>query len=207
MLVDEEPRAVLAPALLVARQHEDDVACWRLAVARHSEHGRDEHRHAALHVERAATPDLAVDELAGERRMAPLSGFGGNDVYVAVEEKRRCVPPSWDSRDKVRPAGVTSEESRLDAALRGAPRRSPAGAPLSQADSTCRSGAAAAGARRHRLMCQRSRGRGSAERLGSNASLQGRDDSHFAVVAVESLLPPPGSRRASVEGETRVRVS
>jgi len=49
----------------------------------------DEHRHAALHVERAAPPHVAVDKIAGERRARPLLSGRRNDIDVTLQEQRR----------------------------------------------------------------------------------------------------------------------
>ena len=53
---------------------------------------REEHRDAALHVERASPPHLAVDQVAAERRMSPLARVGRNDVDVAVQEQAAARP-------------------------------------------------------------------------------------------------------------------
>src|SRR5439155_22120628 len=70
-----EPRQPDAGAdLLVGRRDEDHVACGTEAVARERRE-RDRGRgDLALHVERAASPYLAVDELAAEGVSVPLRG-------------------------------------------------------------------------------------------------------------------------------------
>jgi len=77
----------------------------------------DEHRDAALHVERAAAPDDAVDELGAERRVRPLLPCGLDDVDVAVEQERRRVTGAGDACDEVRARVVAREDARLDAGV------------------------------------------------------------------------------------------
>jgi hypothetical protein len=85
VLLDQEARAEGTALLLVAEHAEDDVAGRRRPVGR-PEYSGDEHRHAALHVERAATPEDAITDLPGERVDRPLLAGDGDHVDVAVEE-------------------------------------------------------------------------------------------------------------------------
>src|SRR4029077_15405217 len=63
MLLDEELRAVVAAVLLVTEDDEDHVSRQlELAPCRPQER-RDVHRDGALHLERAASPDLAVHQV------------------------------------------------------------------------------------------------------------------------------------------------
>ena len=71
VLLDEEARAEVAAVLLVGEDDEDEVAGQRDVLPLRAQEGVDEHRDAALHVERAAAPDVAVDEPALERRVRP----------------------------------------------------------------------------------------------------------------------------------------
>ncbi len=85
MVVDEPARAVVAPGLLVGDAGEDEVALAHHAFpleAREHERGHDRH---VLHVDGAAPPQVAVVELAAERRVAPALGLGGDDVEVRRE--------------------------------------------------------------------------------------------------------------------------
>ena len=91
VLLDEVLRAEVAAVLLVAQHREDQVAARLQLAARSAQERVDEHRDAALHVERAAAPDDAVDELGAERRVRPLLPCGLDDVDVAVEQERRRV--------------------------------------------------------------------------------------------------------------------
>ena len=94
MLIDEIRGTDIAPGFLVAQQCEDDVAGWLEPFRNRAEEGGDEHRDAAFHVEGAPAPYVAIDQLAGERRVGPLLPVRGNDVDVAVEQKRRRVAPT-----------------------------------------------------------------------------------------------------------------
>ena len=73
MVVDEPARAVVAARLLVGDAGEDDVALERQALALEArDDERGHHRHV-LHVDGAAAPQVAVVDLAAERRMASSS--------------------------------------------------------------------------------------------------------------------------------------
>ena len=53
---------------------------------------RDRHRRRQVeHVDRPATPHLAVDQLATERILTPAVGIDRYDVGVAHQTQRRCV--------------------------------------------------------------------------------------------------------------------
>src|SRR5207245_3658143 len=113
VLLDKELRAARAASLLVARQDEDDVACRFDAFGTEAQQGCDEHRHSAFHVERAATPHLAVDELSREGRVEPLVGLCRHDIDVAVEQERWSLASSADPRHKVRPLRIACKETRF----------------------------------------------------------------------------------------------
>ncbi len=116
VLAHEELGAERAAGLLVGHQAEDHVA-RRLLAARERAHERGEHhRDAALHVERAAPPDVAVGDLAGERRMRPVAARG-DDVDVALQQQRRTGAATAQARDQVRPRRLGREDARLAAEL------------------------------------------------------------------------------------------
>ena len=52
---------------------------------------REHHADHVLHVDRAAAPDVAVLDGAGERVHAPVGGLGGHHVEVAVDQQRAAV--------------------------------------------------------------------------------------------------------------------
>ena len=72
MFLGEEARAEAAAVLLVREHGKDHVARERDLLARRARERMDEHRHAALHVERAASPHVTVDEIAREGGPRPL---------------------------------------------------------------------------------------------------------------------------------------
>ena len=117
VLLAQEAGAEVAAVLLVAEDREDDVAARLQLAARCAQERVHDHRDAALHVERAAAPQPAVDELAAERRARPLLAGGGDDVDVPVQEERRRFPDPAHARDEVRPRVVPREDPRLDARL------------------------------------------------------------------------------------------
>src|SRR5690606_34302670 len=80
--------------------------------ADHGEH----HRVHALHVDRAAAPQDAVTDFAGEGVNLPVGRLGGNDVEVPVDEDGVAVGfGAVDARDDVRPAGRRFDHGGLDA--------------------------------------------------------------------------------------------
>ena len=99
VLFGEEPRSDVAAVLLVGEDHEHERR--RRAGLVRGEECRHEHRHAALHVERAASPHVAVGELGRERRPAPLLAGGGDDVDVALEHERRPAVRPGVARNEV----------------------------------------------------------------------------------------------------------
>ena len=70
---------------------------------RASDAERDGHRRGEVeHVDRAAAPHLAVDELAAERIAPPAVGVRGHDVGVAhQQQRRRGRIAALDARDEV----------------------------------------------------------------------------------------------------------
>ena len=116
MLLDEEARAEVAARLLVGEDDEDEVARQRDVLAPGAQERVDEHRDAALHVERAAAPDVAVLEPPLERRMRPVLSGGRDDVDVALEQQRRRTA-SGEPADEVGPRRVLRVDRRLAAGL------------------------------------------------------------------------------------------
>ena len=88
-LLDESTGAVLAAGLLIGDCGEDDVATKLGTGASQGQHDGKLHRHHVLHVDRAAAPDDAVDELAAERISRPGLRVDRHDVEVAQQDQRR----------------------------------------------------------------------------------------------------------------------
>ncbi len=138
---------MIAAGLLVGEQAQDHVS-RRGSLARAGAHERRQHhRHPALHVERSPSPDVAVVKLARER-LVPPAAHRRDDVEVALQQQRRGPAAAPQPRDQVRPlrgvARAPAPRSRCPPAARGSMPRT---RPRRPADSSCRSGAAAAAAR------------------------------------------------------------
>ncbi len=116
VVVDQPVRAEPAAGLLVGHERQHDVARRLAAAARaHSPDDGERHRVHVLHVDRAAAPDAAVDDLAGERVDRPVGGVGRHDVEVAVDQQRRrgCGPRPRSGRRRWRgPAPTRGSSAR-----------------------------------------------------------------------------------------------
>ena len=101
MLLAEPGEAEVDTDLLVGGRHEDQVACRLEAFAR--ERGdRDRARgDLPLHVERTASPDLSVADLARPGIDLPLGGIGAHRVRVGEQSEARPVAAAGDSSDEV----------------------------------------------------------------------------------------------------------
>jgi hypothetical protein len=74
-------------------------------------------RHLTLHVERAATPDLAVSQLARPRIELPLARVGEDGVRVREQEYARAIASAGQPGDEIRALRHFGVELDLDAAL------------------------------------------------------------------------------------------
>ncbi len=102
-MLPAEPREPEVDAdLLVGGRDEDHVALRLEALARERRHRDRARGHLALHVERAASPDLAVAELAGPRIELPLGRIREHRVRVREEREPRPVAAARDAGDEVR---------------------------------------------------------------------------------------------------------
>jgi hypothetical protein len=88
VLVDQPVRAVVPAGLLVRGEHQHDRPPRPCSGPLTGTDDRQHHRVEVLHVDRAAAPDAAVLDLAGERVDGPVRGLRGHDVEVAVDEQR-----------------------------------------------------------------------------------------------------------------------
>src|SRR5439155_10503139 len=84
MVLDEKPGADISAGLFVAEDREQHVALRPELFRLRAQERRDEHGDAALHVERAASPDITVHELPAEGRTLPPLACGRDDVDVSV---------------------------------------------------------------------------------------------------------------------------
>ncbi len=87
-------------------------------------HDGEQHRVEVLHVDRAAAPQVAVLDLAGERVHLPVVGLGGDDVEVAVQQQRVvAAAPAAPAGDHVGPARRRPRTARPRCRPRRAARR------------------------------------------------------------------------------------
>jgi hypothetical protein len=86
-VLDEPVGALASAGLLVGREHERDGALRHDAGPLTGTHHRQQHGVEVLHVDRAAAPQVAVLDLAGERVDRPVGGLRRDDVEVAVHEE------------------------------------------------------------------------------------------------------------------------
>ena len=115
MVVGDPARAVRAAGLLVGDGEVDEVAARaETALGKGAEH--DGHRRREVqHVDRAAAPHLAVDQLAAERVVPPSVNRDGDDVGVTHQTQRRGGRVrSRDPRDERGPARRRLEALDLD---------------------------------------------------------------------------------------------
>ena len=78
----------------------------RKPVARQSLGGHRHRRGEVEHVDRAASPHLAVDELTAEGIVPPSVGVRGHDVGVPHQQQRgRGRIGAFDARDEARSSG------------------------------------------------------------------------------------------------------
>jgi len=103
------------PASSSQRRTSRTVACRIDLASGGAQERGDEHGHAALHVDRTATPDVAVDDIAAERRPLPVLPRSGDDVDVPLEEQRSPVPLAGQARDEVGPPRLARVDLGLDA--------------------------------------------------------------------------------------------
>ena len=131
-LLDEATGPVLATGLLVGDRGEDHVAAQVGAGASEGEHHGQLHRDHVLHVDRAAAPDDAVDELRAERVARPGLRVDRHDVDVARAGSSGgsvVGPDAAQAGDARAAAGVELDDLGLDPRAARAPRRSSAPRP------------------------------------------------------------------------------
>ena len=94
MLVCDEPRPVLAPGFLVRRAEQHEVALERHARPLDREQRNELQDPDRLHVDGAASVEVAVADLAAERIDRPVAAVGVDDVDVVMEHDpaERAVP-------------------------------------------------------------------------------------------------------------------
>ena len=109
MLLDEPGESEALVDLLIGGQGEDHVSRGLDALTPERGEGNRARSHLAFHVERAAAPDLAVDEIARPGIARPLLGIGTHRVGVGEKGQRRTVA-ALQSSDEVEPIGRAADE-------------------------------------------------------------------------------------------------
>ena len=100
--------------LLVGGEGEHHVPGGQPGLAGQPPGDRQHHRRGALHVDRTASPDPAVGDLARERRHRPVGGLGRDDVEVRVHEQARPLAVGTrQTDDDVGPARGRLQEERF----------------------------------------------------------------------------------------------
>ena len=115
VLLDHEARAVRSQILLIREHAQQHIARWRLSGLGEPQNRPEHHRHTALHVQGASTPNLAVDQLAAERIVAPALANRRDHIDVTLEKQRRRGTPTGQPRQQARPCRVLGQDSRLQA--------------------------------------------------------------------------------------------
>ena len=115
VLLDHEARAVRSQILLIREHAQQHVARWRLSGLGEPQDRPEHHRHTALHVQRASTPNLALDQLGGERIVTPALAIRRDHVDVTLEQERRRDTPTRQPRQQVRPRRILGQDPRLQA--------------------------------------------------------------------------------------------
>jgi len=72
-------------------------------------------RHLVLHIQRAATPQVAVGDLTGPGIVRPVGRIGEHRVDVAEQTEDWTVVVAAEGRDQVRTILVGGEQLRLEA--------------------------------------------------------------------------------------------
>nr|BFE58557.1 hypothetical protein GCM10020063_030830 [Dactylosporangium thailandense] len=115
MLIDEKARALPPARLLVGDEREHDVAGRYHIVTLELPRDRQRHGHHVLHVDRAASPQVAVADLAGEGRHGPLGRVGRHHIEVTVHEERATLRVgAGQAHDDVAALGRRLQVHRLE---------------------------------------------------------------------------------------------
>jgi hypothetical protein len=104
VLFDEEARPEVATVFFVTEDAQDDIPREGELLGLGAEEGRDEHRHAALHIQRTAPPEIAIGLIPGERRMGPPLPLCRHHIDVPIQQQWGGVALALEPRDEIRPA-------------------------------------------------------------------------------------------------------
>ena len=115
MMLRHPARTHSSAGLFVGVRHKNQIAFERNVCALDERKVNQLHRDHLLHIGRAASPDDAVHQIAGERRALPFVRFGGNDIYVSHQQQRRERAVAFQPRDEVAALRRGFQHNRLDA--------------------------------------------------------------------------------------------
>ena len=90
-LLAEDLAAIYAASFLIMPKTEQDRALWAVALLQERLRSFHDPNQLVLDVQRAASPDEAIHDLAFEGRVCPLSRIGRDDVLVRHEHHRLQV--------------------------------------------------------------------------------------------------------------------
>ena len=114
MLLTEPPEPVASSPPTSSSAIDDEQVTRERDPLTHEGGERDRSgSYLVLHVERAATPDLPVDEIPRPRVAIPLRGIREHRIRVAEERQRRPVP-ALDPGDEICPLRHSRVELGLD---------------------------------------------------------------------------------------------
>jgi len=115
MLGAQPGGADLAAGLLVGDEQQLQRPAGGPPAAAGARHGGDRlGRDLVLHVQRAAAPQVAVDDLTGPRVVGPVGRIGEDRVDVAEQAEHRTVVVAGQRRDQVRAVVVGGQQLRLE---------------------------------------------------------------------------------------------
>jgi len=113
--LDEVPCPELAVCFLICQDRENDVPRRCHLLGARLEKGGKEHGDTTLHVERATSPHVAVNDLSGKGGMTPMLIDCGNDIYMTVQQEWPRLSRARQPCDEIGPIRRTRNDPRLEA--------------------------------------------------------------------------------------------
>ena len=108
-------RAIIATGFFIAQDTQEHIAGQRQTFGFGAQERRRHHRHTTFHIQRATTPDHAISQIAGKRRMIPVLIGCADDIDMTIKQQRRRVAFAFDPRHQIWPVGVFGVCARLNA--------------------------------------------------------------------------------------------
>ena len=109
-ILDEPAGSIEASSFFVRGRHEDHVSIEGFPRTMECYEGLKLQHPGALHVERAASPEISVADLARERMRRPVVFVSGHDVGV-IEKYQRGLAASFESGQRFPRPGADSADS------------------------------------------------------------------------------------------------